>query len=136
MTDTAAPAAPVHVVGGMLVRDGRVLLGHRTASRAWYADAWDIPGGHVEPGETARAAVERELVEELGVRVLDVDAVHHVDLESVRIDVFTVTRWAGEPVNRAPREHDELRWFGPDDLPVASLAHPGLEMLLRAALAT
>ncbi len=29
---------------------------------------------------------------------------------------FPGTRWEGEPVNAAPEEHDDLRWFRPSDL--------------------
>lgn len=129
-------ATTVHVVGGVLVADGRVLLGHRSPARRWYPDVWDIPGGHVEAGETSREALDRELREELGVT-----AVTAVDLRTalfddhVLIDVWTVTAWTGTPVNRAPDEHDELRWFGADDLPVATLAHGRLEPLLREVLA-
>ena len=38
---------------------------------------------------------------------------------------FLVTRWDGEPVNAAPLEHDDLRWFRPTDLAGLELADPG-----------
>ncbi len=37
---------------------------------------------------------------------------------------FLVTRWEGEPVNAAPEEHDDLRWFLPNELADLKLAHP------------
>jgi 8-oxo-dGTP diphosphatase len=37
---------------------------------------------------------------------------------------FLVTRWEGEPVNAAPEEHDDLRWFRPSDLADLNMAHP------------
>ena len=131
----------VHVVGGLLVADGRVLLGHRHPARRWYPDVWDIPGGHVEPGESSRAAVVREVREELGVTVLSAHEHEQLRLpgdaegDTVVIDVWVVTAWAGTPVNRAPEEHDALGWFGVDDLPTAQLAHPALESVLRGVLA-
>ena len=36
------------VVAGVLIRDGHVLLCHRSPAREWYPDVWDLPGGHVE----------------------------------------------------------------------------------------
>ncbi len=62
---------PVVGVGGVVIRDGRVLLVQR--ARAPLEGQWSIPGGHVEWGETLEQAVVRELREEtaLDVRVLE-----------------------------------------------------------------
>ncbi len=48
----------------VLVRDGRVLLCQNVKHGYFY-----LPGGHVEFGEAAARAAERELAEEIGVRV-------------------------------------------------------------------
>ena len=55
------------VVAGILGREGRVLVCRRTAGQA-HALEWEFPGGKVEPGEDPRAALARELDEELGIR--------------------------------------------------------------------
>lgn len=55
------------VVGAILAMEGRVLLAHRQPRRSCRPDRWDLPGGHVEAGESPQAAVGRELREELGV---------------------------------------------------------------------
>ena len=59
--------APVVAVGGVVVRDGALLLVERATDP--HAGRWSIPGGHVEPGETLADAVERELREETGLAV-------------------------------------------------------------------
>ncbi len=56
----------IHVVSAFIVRNGRVLLQQRSPSRD-FAFCWESPGGKVEPGDTdARAALQRELDEEVG----------------------------------------------------------------------
>lgn len=108
-----------------LVRDGRVLLAHRRPSRRWYPDCWDLVGGHVERGESPLAAVRRECLEELGIRIHDPRLIPmEVSDPTLEVHAFLVTRWDGEPVNVAPEEHDDLRWFQPRDLPALGLAHP------------
>jgi 8-oxo-dGTP diphosphatase len=126
---------PVLLALALLVRDGRVLLAHRTASRAHYPDCWDLVGGHVEAGETPEDAVVRECLEEIGV-VVHAPVRFPMVIDDAGLDVraFVVTRWDGDPVNVAPDEHDELRWWHPDALTDLRLAHPSsLRSIVRAA---
>ncbi|GIG22087.1 hypothetical protein Cch01nite_28110 [Cellulomonas chitinilytica] len=130
----------IHVVGALLVDGDRVLFGHRTPTRRWYPDVWDLPGGHVEPGESGWDALVREVDEELDVAVVAADdhwrvRVHLPGEDAVEIDVWRVTSWVGEPTNRCPDEHDELRWFTAAQAATADLAHPELLGLVRSALA-
>ena len=67
--------ARIPIAVAALVRDGLVLLVHRHPSRQWYPDCWDLVGGHVEAGESARDAVVRECFEELGVSIRDPRAI-------------------------------------------------------------
>jgi len=102
------------VVGGAVVRNGRVLAARRRYPEA-SRGGWELPGGKVEPGEDPGAALVREVTEELG---LDVRVTGRLPGEQ-RIDDRLVLRVllaevvAGEPV---PREHDALRWLGPEEL--------------------
>ena len=108
-----------------LVRDGLVLLVHRHPSRRWDPDCWDLVGGHVESGESPHQAVSRECLEELGVRVQDpLPIPMSISDPTLERYAFLVTHWEGEPINAAPEEHDDLRWFRPGDLADVTLAHP------------
>jgi 8-oxo-dGTP diphosphatase len=58
---------PVVGVGGVVVRDGKVLLIRR--GKEPLKGRWVIPGGTVELGETLQEAVVREVREETGIEV-------------------------------------------------------------------
>jgi 8-oxo-dGTP diphosphatase len=58
--------AGVTVVAGILERDGRTLICQRRADSP-HPLKWEFPGGKVEPGESPRQALTRELREELGI---------------------------------------------------------------------
>jgi 8-oxo-dGTP diphosphatase len=128
------PSARHDVVAGALVRDGRVLLAHRSPHRRWYPDVWDLPGGHLEPGESAGQALVRELAEELGVTVTGCSVVGVLEESDLRLTVLRVDHWDGEPVNAAPGEHDELRWCTAADLAGLALASPRYPALLGGLL--
>ena len=60
-----APIIPRLAVSACVWRAGEVLLIRR--AKPPISDAWSLPGGHVDPGETMAAAAVRELLEETGV---------------------------------------------------------------------
>ena len=124
------------VVAGLLRRGDRVLLCHRSADRTWYPDAWDLPGGHVEDGETPEQALVRELREELGVEVAvplggPVARVREADF---LLSVWVVERWSGEPANLAPAEHDAVEWVDLARAAGLRYADPRVLDLVRVAL--
>jgi 8-oxo-dGTP pyrophosphatase MutT (NUDIX family) len=102
-----------------------VLLAHRHPLRRWYPDCWDLVGGHIEPGELPHQAVERECLEELGVRIHDPRPMPMAFTDpSIEMHAFVIRSWDGSPVNAAPDEHDDLRWFRPAELVGLRLADP------------
>jgi 8-oxo-dGTP pyrophosphatase MutT (NUDIX family) len=126
------------IVVGALLREGRVLLVHRSPDRHVYPDVWDLPGGHVETGESELTALTRELHEELDVRIAAGSVSHLCRLdagrggESVPLSAWLVGDWHGAPTNAAPDEHDEIRWFRPEELP--PLPHESLGTVLAEAM--
>ena len=85
-------------------------------------------------GELPHQAIGRECLEELGVHVHDpVPIPMTVSDPTLDVHAFLITRWDGEPVNAAPEEHDDLRWFRPSELADLKMAHPeSLPNLLTA----
>jgi 8-oxo-dGTP diphosphatase len=130
------------IAAGMLCGQGRLLLGKRSARRMAYPGVWDLPGGHVEAGETAEQALVRELREELGVTprewrewaVLRAPSMGDEDARLLRVHLFLVTQWDGEPRNLQPDEHDAVAWFTVDDAAKLTLAHAEYPRVFREAV--
>lgn len=125
---TEQPAVPI-VVAAVCFRDqaGRVL-----AVRKRGTDRFMLPGGKLEPGESAAAAAVREVREEIGLEVTDVEPLGHwvavaANEPGLRVEstVFTA-ELRGEP--EAAAEIAELLWLDPAavvrgevDVPLAPL---------------
>lgn len=110
------PPRVLRVVAGAIVRDGRVLIARKPAGGP-RGGLWELPGGKVEVGEEDDVALERELFEELGVRVRTGtplgEFAHRYDDLRLRLVGYGAALLEGEP---EAREHAELRWVGADDL--------------------
>jgi 8-oxo-dGTP diphosphatase len=114
---------PVRVALGLLRdRVGRVLISRRR-NDVHLPGLWEFPGGKCGAGESPRAALQRELKEELGVEVLEATPIlvipHDYPGRRVELAVFRVDAWRGQP---RPREAQPLRWAAPGEL--AELAFP------------
>jgi 8-oxo-dGTP diphosphatase len=124
------------IVAGVMIKDGRILLCHRSPDRRWYPDVWDLPGGHVELGETPTEALKRELLEELGVSVrsLSRHPLARVRTPELEMEIWPVTGWHGTPANLVPEEHDAIALFTAEDLTTLEMAHDSYLALLRTVL--
>jgi 8-oxo-dGTP diphosphatase len=108
------------VAAGILIESGKVLLSRRKEG-SHLAGMWEFPGGKAEPGEDPRAALRRELEEELGIQarigeIVDV-AFHRYDDadKAVLLLFFEAVR---EPTSPEPSAIDvaEVAWCGPERL--------------------
>lgn len=130
----AEESARARIVAALLRDGNQVLLCHRSPRRRWFPDVWDLPGGHVEPGELPGAALARELREELGIGIAvpSGSPVQEVHADTADMQIWLIETWTGSPVNAEPDEHDAIGWFTIDALGELSLAHEGyLEMFTR-----
>ena len=113
-------ARPVVRVVCALLEDsrGRLLLARRPPGKH-LAGLWEFPGGKIEAGESAEAALHRELFEELGCRVEIGTMLTPVTHAYERITVTLLpllARLAEGSSEPYPREHDALRWVDAEEL--------------------
>lgn len=125
-------------VGGVVVRDGHVLLIQR--AKAPLEGRWTIPGGRVEAGEGLAAAVVREVLEETGVEVAARELLAVVD--PVELDPeggvryhFVILDYACEWVAGEPQAASDAvaaRWVAREDLEALDLPAKTLEIVIQA----
>jgi len=101
--------------GGILYRDGKILLGLRSEERSSFPGVWDIIGGRQELGETIEETLERELEEELGITSIvwdHLETIHISDKSNIlECHIYLVSQWSGIPENKEPHEHQKIEWF-------------------------
>jgi 8-oxo-dGTP diphosphatase len=107
----------IHVAAGAIEdAHGRILITKRP-DHVHQGGLWEFPGGKLEPGETCLQGLERELREELGIRILShrpLIRIHHdYGDRHVLLDVHLVSRFEGEPEGR---EDQPLAWVHPQDM--------------------
>lgn len=114
----------IDVVSAVIVRDGRILLTQRRANQD-FPFTWESPGGAVEDGEHHHVALRRELDEELGLPIKNIDDkpmwVGEFKNETSRPARrhVRVLMYACEIVGNcipAPREDQGIGWFNSDEL--------------------
>ena len=132
---------PVHVVAGVLTdARSRVLLARRTDGRD-LAGAWEFPGGKLEKGETVFQALDRELFEELGIRIHGMEPLICVAQayrdKRIVLDVYRVSKFSGRPrgleqqaLAWSPQEKLHTYPMPPADRPVvAALTQPAAYLI-------
>lgn len=86
-------------VGVLLRNNEAILLAQRPEGKP-YAGYWEFPGGKIEAGETLFQALQRELIEEINVRILDAKEFltieHDYPHAYVRLHICLVNSWEGE----------------------------------------
>ena len=105
----------VHVVAAIIEKDSRIFATQRGCGD--YKDWWEFPGGKIEPGEEAAAAVVREIAEELSLVVEPLELLHVVEWDyptfRLRMQCFICRVKSGE---LCLHEHIAARWLSAEEL--------------------
>lgn len=101
----------IQVVAAVIEHEGKVLIAQRKASDR-HPFKWEFPGGKMEPGENPRAALKRELAEELAIEAKIGTEITRYEYEyphrpPILLIFYRVTDFAGEPQNLA---FEQIKW--------------------------
>ncbi|WP_245573876.1 Nudix family hydrolase [Neptunomonas japonica] len=107
----------IHVAAAVIDDgEGNIFLAKRPDDKH-QGGLWEFPGGKVEQGESSEVALARELDEEIGIKVNQVEPLiqipYHYSDKSVFLDVFRVTGFSGEAWGK---EGQEVRWVPLNEL--------------------
>jgi mutator protein MutT len=124
----------VLVVAAIIEARGKVLVSLRRP-KGERASLWEFPGGKVEAGEGERAALFRELQEELGVRASVGEEYARVEHDypdlTVELALYRCVLHAGEIPK--PIACEEVRWVSRKDLPGLSFCEADVPILVQLA---
>jgi len=123
------------VAGALFDARGRVLIAQRPAGKS-LAGRWEFPGGKLDDGEDPYLGLVRELREELDVEVHAAERLIRYSYaypdRTVRLDLWAVTRWSGEPRGL---DGQAIKWVDARGLPAEDLLEADQPMV-EALLAT
>jgi 8-oxo-dGTP diphosphatase len=117
----------IRAAGGVIVRDGRVLVVHRARH-----EDWSLPKGKLDEGDTWEAAAVREVAEETGLRARIEESLGSTHYEVG--DGPKEVRWfrmTADGEARAQNEVDEVRWVPLDDAAELLTYERDVELLSR-----
>lgn len=98
----------------LLNRSNKMLVLKRTDEDELEPGKYSLPGGKIEPGETAKAGAIRELKEETGIELQDAEELEAVENEDGTVSYYFAARTDLEPV--ISPEHTAFKWLGSEEI--------------------
>ncbi len=117
--------------------DGERVLACRRRADLQAGGRWEFPGGKTESGGSPATALEREIVEELGVAI-EVGDLLDSSTTVVAGTPITLACYFVRPLGEAPSrsiDHDEVCWFSRDRLLWLDWADPDLPAVRKLVAA-
>lgn len=113
---------PKACVGVMVFKDGKILIGRRKDTATHGPEEYSLPGGHIEHDESFKEAIERETLEEAGVKIKDLKFICVANTDAYKgyqaILICFIADWeSGEPIDFPNENIGEWQWCDMDNLP-------------------
>lgn len=98
-------------------KDSKVLLVKRAETETFAPGHWELPGGHIEFGETVEDGLNREVQEETGLKVKFGETFHQFTYVSdnskdhyIELILTATLEDENQEVTLNPQEHSEFKW--------------------------
>lgn len=104
----------IEVVAAYFENDGKYLIAQRL--KGSLEDKWEFPGGKIDPGETPKQALKREIKEELNLDIVLgkklTDVSYSYPEIDVKISLYNVNSYKGDMVLT---DHKQVKWIKPSE---------------------
>ena len=106
----------IEVVAGIIQSGGKIFATQRGYGE--FKDGWEFPGGKMEPGESQKQALARELKEELAVNVIVEDFLCTVEYDYPAFHLTMHCYFCTIADGKSPKllEHEAAKWLAPAEL--------------------
>lgn len=108
-------------VCAFLHKDSKFFVAKRAATKKFLPGKFELPGGHVEPGEDNISGLKREFLEEFDLEILVDEPIHRFTYmqdgnQVVEIDYLARLKNPNAEITLHPEEHSEYRWVDRQEL--------------------
>lgn len=127
------------VLGGVVVRDGKVLILQRSENETVLPGLWELPSGKKEPLEETEKALIREIEEETGLKVAPKALVSVFDYQIEKPDVirdstqinFLVEVIDGNYEVKTSEEHQAIAWVSKEKMNDYAISDPVKKVIME-----
>ena len=105
----------IQVVAAIITDGSRIFATQRGYGA--YKDWWEFPGGKIEPGEDARHALKREILEELDTEIEVGEYLTTIEYDYPEFHLSMDCFWAAvKEGHLVLKEHEAARWLLPEEI--------------------
>ena len=110
------------IASAFIYEDGKVFVAKRADTKSFLPGSWEIPGGHVEFGESVEEALIREVREELGIAITVTDPffvfsyLPNENRHMIEVDCFAYRTNPEQEIRLNAEDHSAMAWITEDEI--------------------